>query len=1058
MKKTHYLNLAKLSNPKSQINNWFQVFSKKYYSLAQILCFSALLLASQTIVAQRPTINSFSPTSGPIGTSVTISGTQFNTTAAQNIVYFGATRATVTFASPSTTSLTVTVPAGATYQAITVLNTATNLVGSSAAPFNVTFPGLISPTSFDPKVDFTTDIVPSSVSIGDLDGDGKSDLVVANYVGNSISVYRNTSISGSITAGSFASKVDFISLTAPRSVSIGDLDGDGKAELAVANGGSFVSIFRNTTSLGSITTASFASKVDIIVNGAGISSIGDLDGDGKAELVVTGSGDISVLRNISTVGSITTSSFASPVSFVAAAASAVSIGDLDGDGKPDLVVATGSSNSVSILRNTSSTGSISSTSFASKVDFTTGSAPFSVSIGDLDSDGKPDLVVSNSGSNTVSVFRNISSAGSITTSSFASKVDFTTGINPFSFTIGDLDGDTKLDLAVSNSNSNTISVFLNTSPTGNITVGSFASKVDFATGLTPISVSIGDLDGDGKPDLAVANSSSGTLSILRNNPVLSPTINSFSPLSGAIGSSVVITGTGFNTSTAQNFVFFGATMATVTAASSTSLTVTVPTGATYQPISVLNIANGLSGFSAKPFVVTYEGFIASNALNSKVDFTTGSAPISVNIGDLDGDGKSDLVVANSSSNTVSVFRNTSSMGNINTSSFANKVDFATGTNPYSVSIGDLDGDGKPEMVVANNGSNTVSAFRNTSSVGSITTSSFASKVDFTTGVGSNPISVSIGDLDRDGRPDLVVANNGNSSVSIFRNISSVGSITTSSLASKVDFTTGSSPNSVSIADLDGDGKIDLAVANGGSNTVSVFRNTSFIGVITTGSYASKVDFTTGSNPFSISIGDLDGDGKPDLAVVNVFSMTISLFRNTSAVGSITSGSFANKVDFATGSIPNSVSIDDLDGDGKPDLALLNGGNKVSVFQNTSSIGSITTGSFASKVDFTTGTSPQSVSIGDLDGDGKPDLVVANYTGNALSILRQITTINSIVSGNWENTTTWKNGLIPTIGDYVIISPNHTVTLNSIRDAKYLRCKTNATLNYGNTGAKLKIGF
>jgi FG-GAP-like repeat/IPT/TIG domain/FG-GAP repeat len=1060
MKKTLYLNLAKLRTPKSQTNNWFQVFCKKYSSIAQI-CFLALILASQTIVAQRPTINSFSPTSGPIGTSVTISGTQFNTTAAQNIVYFGATRATVTFASPSTTSLTVTVPVGATYQAITVLNTATNLVGSSASPFNVTFPGLISPTSFNPNVDFTTGIAPSSISIGDLDGDGKPDLVCVNIGSNTVSVFRNTSISGSITASSFTSKVDLAIGAQASSVSIGDLDGDGKPDLVVTNNISYVSVFRNISTSGSITTSSFANKVDFTTGSSPRSvSIGDLDGDGKPELAVAnyGSNTVSILRNTSSSGSITISSFASKVDFTSGTSpSSVSFGDLDGDGKPDLAVANYNNNTVSVFRNTSSAGNITIGSFANKVDFTTGPFPISVKIGDLNGDGKPELVVANSVGSSVSVFHNTSSAGNITTGSFASKTDFTTDSSPQSVSIGDLDGDGKPDLATANSVGSSVSVLLNTSSAGSITTGSFANKVDYPTGTNPISVSIGDLDGDGKPDLAVANNGSSTMSILRNNPVLPPTISSFSPLSGAIGSSVVITGTNFNTSTAQNFVFFGATMATVTAASTTSLTVTVPTGATYQPISVLNIANGLSGFSAKPFNVTYEGFIASNGLKPKVDFTTGTIPTSINIGDLDGDGKPDLAVANYVSNTVSVYRNTSSVGSINTSSFSSKVDFVTGSIPFSVSIGDLDGDGKPEMVVANNGSNTVSVFRNTFSVGSITTSSFASKVDFTTG--TSPQAVSIGDLDRDGRPDLAVANAGSNTVSIFRNTSSVGSINTGSFAFGVDIATGSIPYSVSIGDLDGDGKPDLAVANDGSNTVSIFRNTSFIGVINTGSFASKVDFATGTEPQSVSIGDLDGDGKLDLATANNISNTVSVLRNTSSSGSITTGSFAGKVDFATGLNPNSVSISDLDGDGKSDLATANYSvNSISVFQNTSSVGSITTGSFANKVDFTTGSGPYSVKIGDLDGDGKPDLVSVSLNANTLSILRQITTINSIVSGNWENTTTWKNGLIPTIGDYVIISPNHTVTLNSIRDAKYLRCKPNATLNYGNTSAKLKVGF
>ncbi len=1026
-----------------------------------------MLLLSQIIDAQRPTINSFSPVSGPIGTSVTISGTHFNTTAAQNIVFFGATMATVTFASPSTTSLTVTVPVGATYQAITVLNTATGLVGSSAVPFNVTFDGLITPNSFNTNYILTSGSAPYKSSIGDLDGDGKADLVTINPSSNTVSVYRNISMPGSLTATSFATKVDFATGTTPNFVTIGDLDGDGKPELVVSNETSnTVSIFRNTSVVGSITTSSFDGKLDITTGTNPKSvSIGDLDGDGKPEFVIVNSAinTVSVYRNFSFSGIII---FAGKTDFATGLfPTSVSIGDLDGDEKPDLAVTVWNSNHyVAVLRNTSSsTGGITTISFANKVDFATGTGPISVSIGDLDDDGKPDLAVANSVSNTVSVFRNTSSNG-ITTGSFANKVDFSTGTNPFSVSIADLDGDGKPELAIPNrGNDNfvdikTVSIFLNTTTIG-ITTSSFENKVNYPVGYNPTFVSIGDLDGDGKPDLAVPGLIGGGYGvfILRNDGVSPPKIINFSPLSGTIGSSVVITGKYFNPSPAQNFVFFGATMATVTAASATSLTVTVPTGATYQPITVLNIATNLSCNSSQPFNVTFESFIASNTLMPKVDFTTGTNPFSVSIGDLDGDGKPDLAVANYTSNTVSVYRNICSIGSIITGSFASKVDFVTGSNPYSVSIGDLDGDGKPELVVANSGSNTISVFRNTSSVGSITAGSFASKVDFI--AGTIPLSVSIGDLDRDGKPDLAVANYSSSTVSILRNISSVGSINSGSFAIKVDFTTGLFPNSVSIGDLDGDGKPDLAIVNSGNNTISILRNNSFMGVITTGSFYVKVDFTTGTDPNSISMGDLDGDGKYDLAVANSGNNTVSVFRNTASMGSITTGSFASKVDFTTGLYPNSVSISDLDGDGKPDLVTANySNNTISVFSNISSTGSITTGSFAKKVDFTTGTSPQSLSIGDLDGDGKPDIAVTNFTGNTLSILRQITTTNSIVSGNWENTTTWKNGQIPTIGDYVIISPNHTVTLNSIKDVKYLRCKPNAILNYGNTSAKLKVGF
>ncbi|MFN6090576.1 MAG: FG-GAP-like repeat-containing protein, partial [Cyclobacteriaceae bacterium] len=296
-----------------------------------------------------------------------------------------------------------------------------------------------------------------------------------------------------------------------------------------------------------------------------------------------------------------------------------------------------------------------------------------------------------------------------------------------------------------------------------------------------------------------------------------------------------------------------------------------------------------------------------------------TGPHSVSIGDLDGDGKADLAVVNFESNTVSVFRNTGSAGTI---SYAAKVDFATGSGPISVSIGDLDGDGKADLALANYISNTVSVFRNTGSAGTI---SYAAKVDFATGSGSRPFSVSIGDLDGDGKADLAVANFDSNTVSVFRNTGSVGTI---SYAAKVDFSTGTGPSSVSIGDLDGDGKADLAVANSSSNTVSVFRNTGSVGTI---SYAAKVDFATGSGPFSVSIGDLDGDGKADLAVALEGSDTVSVFRNTGSAGTI---SYAAKVDFVTGSYPYSVSIGDLDGDGKADLAVANYfSNTVSVIRN-----------------------------------------------------------------------------------------------------------------------------
>ncbi|WP_026903893.1 FG-GAP-like repeat-containing protein [Pedobacter glucosidilyticus] len=966
--------------------------------MKKALLFFTLIFFSRTLLAQMPTITSFSPVNGKPGDAVTITGTNFNTTTTNNVVFFGATKATVTAA--NATSLTVTVPSGATYAPITLLNTANSLVAQSLSNFNPIFSPAkanITNSDFSSVQSFTAGTNPFSVAIGDLDGDGKSDLAVINLNSNNVSIFHNTSSSGAINSSSFAAKVDFAIGFSPVFVAIGDLDGDGKPDLSVVNQGSnSISILRNTSTSGSITSSSFAAKVDFNTEASPTSlAIGDLDGDGKPDLLVTSqnSNIVSVFRNTSTNGSITIQSFAGKVDFPTEAnPSSVALGDLDGDDKTDFVVTNQNSNNVSLFRNTSTSGTITSSSFAAKVNFTTGTNPTSIAIGDLDGDGKPDLAVANRASNNVSILYNTSNIGAITSSSFAEKVDFATSNFPYSVAIGDLDGDNKADLAVANFNSNSISIFRNSSTSGSITTSSFAAKVDFATGDSPLSVAIGDLDGDSKPDLAVANLGSNNVSVFRNTDVLPPTITSFSPLNAKPGDAVTIIGTNFNTTATNNVVFFGATKATVTAASATSLTVTVPLGATYDFITLLNSEISLATQSLKkfnPIFAPAKTNITLTDFSPKQDFTAGTNPISVVHADLDGDGKPDLIVSNNNENTISIYHNTSSNGSINSASYTSKVDFATGSNPFFISISDIDGDGKPDIIVPNSNSSSISIFRNTSTTGSISSSSFAARVDFTLG-SSTPLSVAIGDLDGDGKVDIATSNVSGSqnNISVLRNTSTAGNITSASFAPKVDFFVGFNPYTIVAADLDGDGKLDLATANFGSNNISVLRNTSTTGSINSSSFASKVDFITSDLPAFLNVGDLDGDGKSDLVVTNFNSNDFSVFHNTSTTGSITSGSFAAKVDFTTGSTSSSIAIGDLNGDGKPDLAVVNGGqNTVSLYRNVSSTGSITSGSFSPKIDFITGGGPQSVAIGDLDGDGKPDLAVANNSVNNISILR-----------------------------------------------------------------------
>ena len=240
----------------------------------------------------------------------------------------------------------------------------------------------------------------------------------------------------------------------------------------------------------------------------------------------------------------------------------------------------------------------------------------------------------------------------------------------------------------------------------------------------------------------------------------------------------------------------------MTSASATQLSVTVPVSASYAPISAT--VGGLSAYSTTPFTPTFPGGVplSSSGFFPKLDFATGLLPYGVAIGDLDGDGKPDFVATNNSDSSISVFRNTGTGDSLSSNSFAPAVNFTTGKGPWGVAIADLDGDGKLDIVVSNGNDGSISVFRNTSVSGSITASSFAPRVDFATGGGGGGgYGIAIADLDGDGKPDIVVTNrlNGNNgTISVFRNMSSAGSI---SFATKVDFPAGAIPYGIAAGDL-----------------------------------------------------------------------------------------------------------------------------------------------------------------------------------------------------------------------------------------------------------------
>ncbi|MER7810895.1 FG-GAP-like repeat-containing protein [Streptomyces sp900116325] len=346
---------------------------------------------------------------------------------------------------------------------------------------------------------------------------------------------------------------------------------------------------------------------------------------------------------------------------------------------------------------------------------------------------------------------------------------------------------------------------------------------------------------------------------------------------------------------------------------------------------------------------------ATSTFAPKVDYPTGTGPNSVAVGDFNGDGDLDLVTANTAANTVSVLLSNGA------GTFAAKTDYATGTNPRSVAVGDFNGDGRLDLVTANaSGTDTVSVLLNNGD------GTFGAKADYPTGSGTT--SVAVGDFNGDGRLDLVTANFFGSTVSVLLNNGG------GTFAPKADVPTGTGPNSVAVGDFNGDGDLDLATANINGPTVSVLLNNG------DGTFAPKTDYPTGTVPASVAVGDFNGDGDLDLATANEGAFTVSVLLNNG------DGTFAPKADYGTGDFPVSVAVGDFNGDGRLDLVTANSGGSadtVSVLLNNGD------GTFGAKTNYTTGSFPLSVAVGDFNG-GLPDLVSANAGANTVSVLLNTT--------------------------------------------------------------------
>jgi hypothetical protein len=691
---------------------------------------------------------------------------------------------------------------------------------------------------------------PSSVALADLDGDGKLDLVTANVAPATVSVLVGRG------DGTFAAQTDYaIELangwappqSSPSSLALGDVNGDGKLDIAVVeelggddNAGLVVVLLGK----GDGTFPGMATyPAD---QGPASLALGDVNGDGKLDIVSANHDSDTVSVSLGPLGErgIRCLTGHGPAT--------VLLGDVNGDGKSDYVTVNLLAGTVSVLPGKGDGTCAGNVETPIGRDVT--SSASSAALGDTNGDGKLDLVVTSTSPSTVSVLLGKGDG------SFPSPVDYPVGDGPALVALRDLDRDGKLDILVAASVSGTVAVLLGRGD------GTFSAKLDYPGVISLRSAALGDLDGDGNLDLAMAG-----------------------PINYYRGWTSVLLGTGPGT--------FVRRSAYPTQLAPSAIALADLDGDGRLDVTVVG-SQGDSAGKGTVLLGSAAGFAA------KADFAVEAPPSSIVLGDMDGDGRLDLVVGSHDAAAVSV------LPGAGDGTFAGKADFATDLSPASVALADLDDDGMLDVVTVGyqpSSQSTVSVLLGTGG------GQLAAPTDY--GVNRYPVSlgpqsVALGELTGDGNLDIAVV----------LDSAVAGSVVTmpgrgdGTFDNNKDLGGGAaSPGSLVLADLNGDGSLDVITSSAhdgrGDGWVQACpRNGTFNGARGCETYA-----TIGFATRPLAVGDINHDGILDIMTgTNAWYWPESPGTISVLLGN-GDGTFAPALDYPAAAV--TLALGDVDGDG-----------------------------------------------------------------------------------------------------------------------------------------------